>query len=807
VRARFIAIARDVRNTVRIWRLNPGSTFAAYLALTISIGATTSLFSVLNSLLIRPLPILDAEHVMRLTPQISLPDALDLKKRLHSADSFAFYREINGNLAASGEGQAARPVVVHVLEMDADLFRVMGVRMAQGRPFGRDANQPGHACEAVISWPFWKSRFNGEPLAGRTLRLNERPCQVDGVLPEKLDLPVDTEMWIAKPIDLANLASGRGFRSWYGIAHLKNGSSEATFVAELANLASELSRENSPIDAGMKLEAKRLRDWLNHDVEQSVVILFAAVTGVLLMACVNVANLLLARAGARMREISVRVAVGASRASLFQQLLTESFLLALVSSVSGLALSFFLVSWIRNLPNLNLPRPEAITVDWRVMLFALLAAGVTGILFGALPALKVSLTSITGVLSQAGGRISESRRQQLTRKILVVTETALATMLLIVSLLLLRSFREVSRIDLGFQPDHLLTGYISLNPMRYRYTIDSANFARKVLEQLEHKPGIVAATFATSIPLQGVTSGSGPVQIEGRPLPAQAIDSTLVMNTGVSPSFRRTLHIPLLAGADLEERDDREEATSILVNATFAKTFFPSENAVGKRLRYSPSVNPNAPWQTIAGVLGDTRQAGPEAVVRPEIYRPLARTASPFPGIIIRTADNPLSHLRDIEAAVRAADAELPLFHVRTMEQVETRRLGSRSFLTTLLAGFAGVALLLASGGIFAVVAYSVSQRTSEMGVRVACGATHGHVLRLIVRQGLMPALIGIGIGLSAALALSRYLANLLYGVQATDFTSYAGTAVLLAVCSGWAALLPARRAARLEPWRALRYE
>jgi putative ABC transport system permease protein len=772
---------------------------------------------VLSSLLISPLPVADSEHVVTITGldsnggpvRLSLPDALDLKQRLRTADAFAVYRNINGNLGSNDSGQ--QPAMVHVLEIDSDLFKVMGVRMAQGRAFQADANQPGHACEAVISWKLWKSEFGGAPLAGRMVRLNEKPCQVDGVLPEKLDLPMDAAVWVPKAFDLSKPANRRQLHSLFAIAHLKSHATVAAFNAELASLATELAREN-PSDAGLRLHAVLFRDSLAGNVKPSLLILLAAVGLLLLLACANVANLLLARSSARLHEMSVRVAVGASRESLIQQVLTESLALALASSVSGLLLCALALLWIRRLPPLVLPRPEDVTVDWRVMTFALLTACVTALLFGALPALRISLKSVTGILSQAGGRITAGRRQQLVQKTLVSAETAMATLLLIGSLLLLRSFYEVSKIDVGFNARHLLSAYVSLNAARYgRDTNDSARFARNVIERLKDKPGIEAATFTTSLPLES-SSGWGPIQVEGRPTPVNAsigggADPPAVLNTGISPAYRRTMKIPLLAGVDLEEQDDRDDGTAVLVNAAFARVFFRNESPIGKRIRYSPAVNPDAPWQQIVGVIADTPQDDPSGVVQPEMYRPLSRTISMYPAIIIRTKDNPLSHVRDIEAAVRAVDPELPLFLPRTMEQVQARRLGLRTFFTTLLTAFASLALLLAGGGIFAVIAYSVSQRTSEIGVRMACGATRSDVLRLIVLEAMVPALAGVVVGLGAALVLSRYLAGLLYGVQAIDFSSYASSALILVIISVLAALWPAWRAARLAPWRALRYE
>ena len=804
------AFLTDLKRTLHIWRRNGGSTFTAFAVLTIGIGSTTTIFSVLSSMLIRPLPVRDSKEIVRISAvdrdnselRLSMPDALDIKQQLHSVSSFAFYRRAIRNLA-----DRSRPAMVHVLETDADLFRVLGLDMQQGRGFTSTANKPGQSCETVLSWPFWQGRFGGRPVTGHIIRLNEKPCVIAGVLPEKLDLPDKAELWVPAQLDLKAPDNGRRIQAWYALARANRDVTPAALQSELLTIAAGLSREYPDEDAGLRLRAVPLRKWLTAGVTPSILILFAAVIGVLLMACVNVANLLLAKASVRAREMSVRVAVGASRAKLFQQLMTESLALALAASVSGLLSAAIAVNVIRSWPDTHIPRPDDIVVDWRVVLFAIVAALITGILFGTLPAIRVSMTSLTGVLKQTSGRISESRRQQLVRQFLVTSETAIATLLLIASFLLLRSFGEISSLDPGFQTDHLLVAFLSLPLDRYeKDTMEFARLAQRVVRQLKSAAGIYSATFTTEVPFYG-TGGSAPVQIEGRSPPIHEGDSPLVLDNDVSPSYRQTFRISLLEGRDLTPADDREESSAVLVNAAFARIFFPHEQPVGRRLRYNPTVNSNAPWQEIVGVIADTRQYEAGAPVQPEIYIPFARGFENFPAIVIRTHDNAAAHIRDVEAAVHQIDSEIPIFSPLTMEQIQSKSLGSRTFNTALLTAFAFVALLLASGGIFAVIAYSVSQRTSEIGVRMACGASQIDIVIMILRQGVMPAFAGIALGVAGAYFLNRYLSGLLYGVTPTDLTEFAGAILVLAVLSVLAALLPAFRAARVEPWVALHYE
>ena len=439
-------ILHDIRNTFRTWRRNPGGTLAALATLTIGIGATTTIFSVLSSLLLAPLPLPDADHLLRVTSidlnqhatQISMPDALDIKQRIHSASGFAIYQLTVRNLP-----DASRPVIVHVLDTDADFVRVMGMRMAQGSGFHSNANEPGHYCEVVLSWPFWQSRFGGRAVLGKSMRISDQSCVIDGILPKEMDLPVAADVLTAVPFDLQALANGRRIRAWFAVARLNPGVTVQAFNSELASISQQLSRENPEEDSHLAFEGVRLRDWLTGSIRTSVFILFAAVWGILLIACANVANLQMVRAAARVREISVRGAVGASRAMLLQQLLVESLILALLASCCALLFTLFAIHFIGRLPNINIPRPESITVDWRVLTFAIGAACLTTVIFGLLPAWRASAISLNGVLKQAGGRMTASVRQRWIRQLLVASETAIATVLLITSLLLLHSFQNV----------------------------------------------------------------------------------------------------------------------------------------------------------------------------------------------------------------------------------------------------------------------------------------------------------------------------------------------------------------------------
>jgi putative ABC transport system permease protein len=499
--------------------------------------------------------------------------------------------------------------------------------------------------------------------------------------------------------------------------------------------------------------------------------------------------------------------VGANRALLFQQLLIESLLMALASSACGILVATFVVGLVRTLPNTRIPRPEALVIDWRVVTFTVAISVMTGVAFGTFPALRISVTSFLDILKQTGGRISESSGQQFLRRVLVGAETGIATVLLIGSLLLLRSFAELSKVDPGFRTDHMLTAYVSLPHARYgQDSVYAARFANAVLLRLKAVPGIVSAAFMSYVPVAD-GGGSGPVQIEGQPLYAHVGSGPLVVRDEITSGFRKTLEIPLLSGKDFDQRFDDGRVDGALINHTFAELFFKGSNPLGQHVRYSPNIRADTAWREVVGVIGDTPQVGLENPALPILYVPLYHTAKSYEAIALRVQGNPRDYARYLESAVSAVDPDVPVFAITSMDEAEERSFGWRKFSTAVLSVFAGVALALASLGIFAVITYSVSQRTSDIGVRMACGATEAKIQAMILWQGMIPAAIGVGLGLIVSAFVGRYLASLLFRVESTDAAVLVGTAAIILVLAAVACILPARRAARTDPWRALRYE
>jgi putative ABC transport system permease protein len=596
----------------------------------------------------------------------------------------------------------------------------------------------------------------------------------------------------------------RGYHSYSALGRLREGVSLAQANAGLRQAAADLAAAYPTQNKGVGAFAITLREWLSGELKVPLLLLLAAVLCVLLIACANVANLLLARASARAREISVRLAIGANRIRLFRQLMTESFLLAFGAAVAGLGIASGAISVVRHLQHIRIPRPEDITLDWRVLAFAVLIAAFTAVLFGLLPALRAAGFDVTQALKQSGGRMTESKRQQWLSRFLVVSQTAVATLLLIESVLLIKSFEKVSGVDPGFEPDHVMTMYASLPAARYGQDSEfGARFADRVLERLRAIAGVRNAAFAGDLPFAS-TLGGGPIVIKGKPSPKNIWDAPFVERTAVTSGFCRALKIPILKGRDLNERDDAPSAKAVLINQAFARQFFRGENPVGQLLSYTTD---RTDWHEIVGVIGNTRQQSVEKEVMPQIYVPLYRYVDLWPAVVVRTAGNPLGYAKAIQAQLQQVDPEVPVFLPRSMQQIIAEQLGWRAFDTGLLTVFAIVALILSSLGIYAVIAYSVTQRTPEIGLRMACGAAQEDIMHMIVKQGMLPAVIGTLAGALGALGVAKLFSQLLYGVRFTDYTAYLSAVAFLVSVAAAASYFPARRAAAIDPWRALRYE
>jgi putative ABC transport system permease protein len=781
---------------------------AALVALALGIGAATAIFSVVNGVLLRPLPVKDPTRVVRIfesetrrhRDSVSMRDLIDWKNRLPSSfEALGLYRPGLSNMTGTG-----RAVLVTTLQCDAELFRVLGTSPVRGRNFTPQDDEPGSNQAIMLSWAFWQREFGGQEVVGKTLRLDGKPRLIAGVLPANLNILGHKDIWMPVTFDLAARENMRGYHSYSALGLLRKGVPLTQANAALTQAAADLAAAYPAQNKGVGAFAITLRDWLSGELKTPLLLLLAAVLCVLLIACANVANLLLARASVRGREMSIRLAIGASRVRLFQQLMTESFLLAFCAAAAGLGIAAASIVMVRHSANIRIPRPEDIVLDWRVLLFAVLIAASTAILFGLLPALRAAGFDIAQALKQSGGKMTESRRQRWLSRSLVIAETAVATLLLIESVLLIKSFAKASGIDPGFEPDHVMTMYASLPPERYgRDSAFGARFAQQVLDRLHSIGGVQNAAFAGDLPFAS-TLGGGPVVIKGKPSPKNTWDAPFVELTAVTSGFCRALKIPIRKGRDLDRADDVPSAKAVLVNQAFARQFFRGEDPLGQLLSYTAD---RTDWHEIVGVIGNTRQQSVEKAVIPQVYVPLYRYVDLWPAVVVRTSGNPLGYAKAIQAKLQQVDPEVPVFLPRSMRQIIAEQLGWRAFNTGLLTVFAAVALVLSSLGVYAVIAYSVTQRTPEIGVRMACGAARENILRMVVKQGMLPAVIGTLTGAVAALGVAKLFSKLLYGVLFTDYAAYFSAIAFLIAVAAAASYFPARRAAAIDPWQALRHE
>jgi len=805
---------QDLRYGVRMLMKNPGFTLIAVMTLALGIGANTTMFSVVNAMWLRPLPYSEAEQLAlvwhRNTKRgddafLTSGNYLDLLRQNQSFAQMAAISDHDFSLTGRGEPERLQGQLV-----SAAYFRLLKITPVIGRDFTEADDRDGAPRVVILSHGLWQRRFGGQAnVIGQALTLNELPYTVVGVMPQSFTVPEgNAELWA--PITFgAEAANDRGSFYLSAIARLKPGvtleqaQSEADVIAR--NL--ELAYPKSNTDLGFSIVS--LHGFMMRGFKQSLWVLLGAVLFILLIACVNVANLLLARAAVREKELAVRAALGAGRRRLIRQLLAESVLLAFCGGALGALLAVWGVQALKFIgptgPN-AIARLEEVNLDWRVLGFTLGIACLTGIIFGLAPALQLSRPDLQHTLKD-GVRGSSSSAGQRLRGILVVAEVALSLVLLIGAGLLIRSFTRLQNVDPGFQTERLLTMNIVMSQAKARDLASITNFYQKVVERVESLPGVKAASVATVAPI--VTSGRrSPVVIEDKPDPPPGVFQ-VANNRVVSPDYFRTLGIPLLQGRLLSAQDHAQASAVAVINQAMARRYWGGEDPVGKRFKIGARAS-NAPWLTVVGVVGDVRQAGLNTDSLPELYTPFTQDHQRFvrPRVLfVRTAGDPLNLIAAVKSQIWAVDKDQPINDVRTMEEIVTQWLAPRRFNLLLLGVFAALALALASVGIYGVISYAVSQRTREIGVRMALGAGRADILKLIVGQGLALTLGGVATGLLASLALTRWLESLLFGVSTTDPLTFTGVALLLTLVALLACYVPARRATKVDPLIALRSE
>jgi len=819
-------LAHDIRYALRAFAKNPGFTLAAVLSLAIGIGANTSIFSVANALLLRPLPYKDANRLVILwnrSPGLNITEDwfspaqyLDIKNGHHGFEQVAI--AIGGNYNLTGEREPER---VGVTRVSSNLLPMLGVSAERGRLFVPGEDSPGAAATAVLTDGMWARRYGRDPeMIGKSITINGQPYEVVGILPQRFALPREVlplldgteQADIFLPLPLApNAAQIRTNEDYNLVGKLKPGVSVVQAQAELDTITARLRRdypENYPPNGGLTFSIVPLLEQVVGNVRPALLVLLGSVGLVLLIACANVANLQLSRAVARQQEIAVRTALGASRWRIIRQLLTESVLLALGGGALGMLMCLWSMQWMHVLGTKSIPRLQDVGIDSRVLLFTVLLSVCSGILFGLAPALRVSRLDLNATLKDASrgsaGTSAVWGHGNNVRRLLVVSELALSVVLLIGAGLLIRSFVRLQNVSPGFNAQNVLTFDLTMTGRKYGDKQAILNTYRQLWDRLEHVPGVSASGGVTSLPLSQAYAWT-PITVEGRtPLPGEKF-----LNADervVGGHYFEAMVIPLRRGRFFNEQDDASKPRVVLVDEYMAEQVWSGQDPIGKRI-HIVELKSDDPWQTVVGVVGRVKQDTLDSDPRIAFYLPQTQYPTRAMTVALRSGHEPSGVFSAVKNELRKLDADLPMYYIRTMQQRVDESLARRRFSMLLLAVFAGVALALATIGIYGMMAYLVNQGTREIGIRVALGATRRNIVSLVVRQGMALALSGVAIGLAGAVMLTRLIRSLLFGVEATDPVTFVGIALLLGLVALLASYIPARRASRVDPLVALRYE
>ncbi len=808
-------LVSDVRHAVRGFLKSPVFTATALLSLTIGIGANAALFSVLNALLLHPLPYSDADRLVILwnrSPGLNIAEDwfstaqyFDIRAGHSGFEQLSI--AIGGNYNLTGDGEPER---VGIIRVSSNLLPMLGARPADGRLFTADDDAPGGTGAAVLGYGTWMRRHGGDPhVIGKIITLNGQPYQVVGALPSSFSLPrevlptlgvaEDGEIFLPLPLP-ANAATARNHEDYNIIGKLKPSASVAQAQAEMDLITARLRRDHPddyPPNGGLTFSIVPLLDQVVGNVRLTLLVLAGSVGFVLLIACANVANLMLARALSREKEIAVRAALGASRGRIVRQLLIESLVLALAGGALGVLLAAGAVRWIHGVHPPGIPRLGDIAINVEVLLFTTALCVAAGVLFGLAPALNVGRFNVYRTIKDAG-------RGHRVRRLLVVSELALSLVLLIGAGLLIRSFARLQQVPPGFQSGGVLTLELTMTGRKYSDGRAVQSAYRQLWDQLDRLPGVSASGGVTALPLSGYFSWGG-ITVEGRtPPPGEKFINADQRIVG--GRYFEAMNIPLLKGRLFNDQDNAEHPRVIVIDEYMAQQFWPNEDAVGKRVRIGDAKS-TTPWQTVVGFVGRVKQYTLESDGRIALYIPQTQSPSRAMYVVVNGAGDPAGLSAPVKKAIREMDPDLPLYRVRTMTERVSESLARQRFSMLLLTIFAAVALALATIGIYGVMAYLVTQTTKEIGIRIALGATERTVVTLILRQGLAVAIAGAAIGLGAALSLTRVMRGLLFGVQGTDPLTFVVVSVTLVGTAALASYLPARRAARIDPMISLRSE
>ncbi|MDQ1405022.1 MAG: hypothetical protein QOG55_651 [Acidobacteriaceae bacterium] len=815
----MFSLFSDFKHGLRVLLKNPAYTAAAIIVLALGIGANTAIFSVVNAVLLRPLPFRDPARLVQVwhvPPPKSFPgmtefavsaaNFIDWQKENHVFDKMAI---LTGSaLTLTGNDQ---PEELQGAAVSSDFFSIMQARPILGRTFTDDEDHPGKNHVIVLSYGLWKTRFAANPdIVNRTVNFDGQPYTIAGVMDKKFDYPDFAQYW--KPMGWTDKERAvRGEHHYLVVARLKPDVTLLQSQAEMNTISSRLADQYPDDDKGWGAVIVPLREERVAQVRPSLLILLGAVAFVLLIACANVANLVLAKTLGRRKEIAVRLALGASAGRVIQQILAETILLSTAGAAFGLALAHFGIQLTVKFLAGNLSKSTEVTLDAGVLLFTLALAVTTGFLAGILPAIRLTKTNVNDALKQGLGKTDSDSGGGRTHSILVVSEVALSLMLLVGAGLMIRSLWQLSAVDAGFDSHNLLTMTMVVTGSKYSGPIDEIAFYDRVLSKVRALPGVTSAGLIDTLPITQDGSHQ-PVAIEGRPVQAMS-DQPEVDTRLISPGYFSVMHIPLHRGRDFSSADAPDRPATALISESMAKRFWPNEDAVGKHL--TMTFNPGKVREVI-GIVGDVKLTGLDtASSDATIYLPMSQTAvvpyedwRPFSmKLAVRTTSQPASLTSAVTAAIHSIDPTQPVVDVMTMDDLIATSLSQRRFSMFLLAAFAILALLLAAVGIYSVLSFAVRRRVREIGIRVALGAETKDILRLVVTEGMKPALLGLALGVAGALALGRAVASFIFGIATYDPLTFAAVAALLATVALLASIIPAYRAARIEPTRALREE
>jgi putative ABC transport system permease protein len=805
---------RDLRYGLRVLLKNPGFTLIAVATLALGIGANSAMFSVVNTVLFKPFSFRNPEQLVVLWERslkenlprmvVSPPNFADWRNQNQVFEDVAAYRLQDFNVVTSGD-----PEQVKGLRVSATMFSLLGVQPVLGRDFQPDEDQPGKPATVIISHEYWTSRFNAShAIIGQSIALGAENATVIGVMPADFDFPppiafrgearaVKVHLWT--PLRYGLEMNHRGAHNLFVMARLKDGVTPARAEADLRNISERLAQQFPETNNGWDAYLIPLHEQVIGDVRTALWILPIAVGFVLLIACANVANLLLVRGTRRQREMAIRASLGAGRFTLIRQMLAENILLSLIGGAVGLVLAIWMLKLIAVLAPQNIYRLNAVSIDSRVVAFTLFVSFLTSLFFGSIPALQISRINLVTALKGSSASVSSSNANG---TLLVITEVALALVLLTGAGLLVNSFIRLQSVPTGLQPDQLVAMSINLPRTSYRDAQARLTFIDRLMPKLTTLPGLKSVAFGSNLPLDVGLQGTS-FKIEGEP-----VVSTNALHTHVSivsPGYFQTLGIPILQGRDFAGSDTRESPGVVIINSELARKYFGTQNPIGRQV--DMGFRDGVPLEVI-GETADVKQTGLQADAYPGMFLPFSQYQSSVPLIfVIRSANDPGAVAAAVRQELRQVDSQLPIYDVKTMDQVLYTVTARPRFLTFLLVVFASVAVLLAAIGIYGIMSYTVAQGTREIGIRSALGAQRRDLLTMVLSKGLKLTLIGIALGVAGAFGLTRLMSNLLFGVSATDPLTFAGVTALLVLVALLATYIPARRATKVDPLVALRYE